>query len=181
VAVNRAAQAHYLLIKALEEAAVAARDVEICFEPPERAFAAFQRREIDAWAIWDPWLSSARFGLGARVLRDATGLFNNSAYYLGTRDFAQRQPQLATELLEHVELAARWAERDPAGAVERVAPGLGFSSRALLASLQRELRTMPLSTELIASQQHIADTLLQLQLIPRAVRVSEAQWRLEPG
>jgi aliphatic sulfonates family ABC transporter substrate-binding protein len=176
VAVNRAAQAHYLLIKALEEAGVASSDVDVQFLAPERALQAFQTQAIDAWAIWDPWLSSARLDFGARVLRDATGLLHNSSYYLGRRDFAERQPELLTELLEHVELAARWVERDPCHAADRIAPGLGLSSQALLASFERELGTTPLSTEQIAAQQDIADTLLRLQWIPRPVLVSEAQW-----
>ncbi|HKU40466.1 MAG TPA: aliphatic sulfonate ABC transporter substrate-binding protein, partial [Polyangiales bacterium] len=156
VAVNRAAQAHYLLLKALEEAGVASDEVDIRFEPPERALAQFQRGEIDAWAIWDPWLSSARLDFGARVLRDASGLMLNSAYYLARREFAERHPELIGELLRHIGVAAQWIKRDPRRAADMIAPGLGLSSRALMASLERELCTLPLSAELIAAQQDIA-------------------------
>jgi aliphatic sulfonates family ABC transporter substrate-binding protein len=176
VAVNRAAQAHYLLVTALEEAGVDRREVEICFAPPEQALRAFRAGEIDAWAIWDPWLSSARLDFGGRVLRDASGLMKNSAYYLARRDVAEGNPELVTELLTHIQLAALWAQRDPAAAAARVAPGLGISPRALIASLERELHTMPVSAELIAAQQDIADTLLRMDLIPRAVSVADAQW-----
>jgi aliphatic sulfonates family ABC transporter substrate-binding protein len=178
VAVNRAAQAHYLLLKALEEAGVDRSEVEICFEPPERALAAFCSGEVDAWGIWDPWLSSARLDFGARVLRDATGLSTNSVYYLARRDFVERQPELIIELLRHVQVAVQWVKRDPIRAADMIAPGLGLSSRALMASLERELRTLPLSAELIAAQQDIADTLLRLNLIARPVSVAAAQWPL---
>jgi aliphatic sulfonates family ABC transporter substrate-binding protein len=178
VAVNRAAQAHYLLLKALEEAGVDHEDVEIRFEQPDRALRAFQLGEIDAWGIWDPWLSSARLDFGARVLRDATGLMKNSAFYLARRDFAEQQPELIVELLRHVQVAAQWVKRDPIRAADMIAPELGLSARALMASLERELRTAPLSTELIEAQQVIADTLLRLQLITRPISVAEAQWHL---
>jgi sulfonate transport system substrate-binding protein len=178
VAVNRAAQAHYLLLMALEEAGVDREDVEICFEPPERALRSFQLGEIDAWGIWDPWLSSARLDFGARVLRDATGLMKNSAFYLARREFAEQNPELIVELLRHVQVAAQWVKRDPIRAADMIAPELGLSSRALMASLERELRTLPLSAELIAAQQDIADTLLRLQLITRPVSVAAAQWHL---
>jgi aliphatic sulfonates family ABC transporter substrate-binding protein len=180
VAVNRAAQAHYLLLKALEEAGVSRADVAITFMPPSAALQAFRTGEIDAWGIWDPWLSSARLDFGARVLRDSTGLLNNSAYYLAQRDFAQQQPDLLSELLRHTQVAAQWASSDPERAADLIAPGLGFSSRAIMASLERELRTIPVSPELVAAQQAIADTLLRLQLIPRAVSVADAQWPLAP-
>ena len=179
IAVNRAAQAHYLLLKALDEAAVDVSEVEICFEPPERALRAFQAGAIDAWAIWDPWLSSARLDFGARVLRDATGLLNNSAYYVARREFAERSSDLVTELLTQLQMAAHWAKKDPSRAADLLAPGLGFSSRALMASLQRELCPVPVSADLITAQQDVADTLLRMQLIPRAVSVMDAQWRLK--
>jgi aliphatic sulfonates family ABC transporter substrate-binding protein len=181
VAVNRAAQAHYLLLRALDEAGVAPNEVEICFEPPERAMASFQNGEVDAWAIWDPWLSSATLDFRARVLRDSTGLLKNSAYHVARRDFAERHPELIAELLTHLQLAAKWVKTDPELVGALLAPGLGFSSRALVASLERELTTSPLSPELIAAQQDIADTLLRLELIPHAVTVADAQWSAGPG
>src|SRR6478736_5537183 len=180
VAVNRAAQAHYLLLKALDEANVDVGELEICFEPPERALRAFQAGAIDAWAIWDPWLSSARLDFGARVLRDASGLLNNSAYYVARRDFAERSNDLVEELLTQLQMAAHWAKKEPSRAADLLAPGLGFSSRALIASLDRDLRPVQVSSELIDAQQDVADTLLRMQLIPRAVSVTDAQWRLRP-
>lgn len=178
VAVNRAAQAHYLLLRALEEAGVSPADVDICFEPPERAFGAFQKHEIDAWAIWDPWLSSARLDFRARVLRDSTGLTTSSTYHVARRDFADRHPELIGELLRHLQIAGQWVKADPERAGALLAPSLGLSSRALVASLERELTTSPLSPELIAAQQDIADTLLRLQMITRPVSVADAQWKL---
>ena len=179
VAVNRAAQAHYLLMLALEEAGVEPRELQICFEPPERALRSFQTGAVDAWAIWDPWLSSARLDFGARVLRDATGLLRNSAYYVARRDFAERHSDVVEELLTQLKVAAQWVKKDPQRAAELMAPEFGLSSRALMASLERELRTMPVTGELISAQQHIADTLFRLQLIPRAVSVADARWQLK--
>jgi len=178
IAVNRASQAHYLLLKALAEAAVDVNDVEICFEPPERALRSFQSGAVDAWSIWDPWLSSARLDFGARVLRDAQGLLNNSAYYVARREFAERSADTITELMTQLQMAAHWAKKDPSRAADLLAPGLGFSSRALVASLERELRPIPINPELVRAQQDVADTLLELHLIPRAVSVADAQWHL---
>jgi aliphatic sulfonates family ABC transporter substrate-binding protein len=176
VAVHRAAQAHYLLMLALEEAGLGLSDIELCFEPPTSALAAFQSGAIDAWAIWDPWLSSARLDLGARVLRDTSGLFDSSVYYLAREQFAQTDPDLVAELRTQLHVAARWVESDPRRATSLVAPGLGFSPRALAASLDRELCSAGITPGQIASQQRIADQCLRLRLIPRPVSVAAAQW-----
>jgi aliphatic sulfonates family ABC transporter substrate-binding protein len=178
VAVNWAAQAHYLLMLALEEAGVDPLEVEIHFEPPERALRSFQAGSVDAWAIWDPWLSDARLELGARVLRDATGLLKNSAYYVARREFAERQPEILAQLRAELQTVAAWAQHEPARAANLVAPGFGVSARALAASFDRELRSVGVTREHVAAQQHIADTLLRLQLIPRAISVADAEWQL---
>jgi len=176
VAVNRAAQAHYLLMLALEEAGLGREDIELCFEPPVRALAAFQSGAIDAWAIWDPWLSSARIDLGARVLRDTSGLFDSSVYYLSREQFARAHPDLVAELRTQLHVAARWVESDPGRAADLLAPGLGFSSRAIAASLDRELGSVGISQGQIVEQQRIADQCVRLRLIPRPVSVAAAQW-----
>jgi aliphatic sulfonates family ABC transporter substrate-binding protein len=176
VAVNRAAQAHYLLMLALEEAGLSPGDIELCFETPANALARFKNGELDAWAIWDPWLSSARLDLGARVLRDTSGLFDSSVYYLARQQLVETGDDLVTELRTQLSAAARWIESDPGRAAHLVAPGLGFSARALAASLDRELGGNGVTREQIAAQQRIADQLLRMRLIARPVSVVDAQW-----
>jgi aliphatic sulfonates family ABC transporter substrate-binding protein len=177
VAVNRAAQAHYLLMLALEEAGLGRGDIELSFEPPERALAAFQSGELDAWAVWDPWLSSARLDLGARVLRDTTGLFDSSIYYLARRELAEEHPDLVRELCAQLRTAARWVQSDRGRVAHLAAPGLGVSPRALAASLDRELSaSFGVTPAQLQSQQRIADQCVRLELIRRPVSVADAQW-----
>jgi sulfonate transport system substrate-binding protein len=176
IAVNRGAQAHYLLMCALEEAGLNRDALEVRYEPPERALAAFRGGALDAWAIWDPFLSSARLELGARVLRDATGLASNATYYVARRAYARKNAELLQALCDALGFAARWARGDERAAAAHVAPALGFSERALLASWQRELEPVPVDAELLAAQQRVADTLYRFSLIPRPVRVDEAAW-----
>jgi sulfonate transport system substrate-binding protein len=179
IAVNRAAQAHYLLLRALEEANVDPSEIEIFFAPPERALQAFSSGAVDAWSIWDPWLANARLELGARTLRDSKGLMDNSVYYVARRGVVERQPELIELLVEQLELTARWAKEDPAGAAKLVAADLGFSPAALLASLDRELCLKPVTSLQLEAQQGVADMLWRLQLIPRAVSVADARWDMK--
>lgn len=177
VVVHRASQAHFLLMLALEEAGLEARDIELIFEPPARALSAFQKGAVDAWSVWDPWLSSVRLDLGARVLRDTAGLFESSVFYLGRQRFAETYPDLIEALREQLYVTARWIESDPGRVTHLVAPGLGMSPRALAASLDRELCGDGIVTPgQVAAQQRVADQCLRLRLIPRPVSVAAAQW-----
>jgi aliphatic sulfonates family ABC transporter substrate-binding protein len=178
IGLHRGSNVHLLVIRALEEAEVAYDDVTLTFLTPEAGRAAFERREIDAFAIWDPMLSSVRYDLGARVLRNGAGLAKNVAYYVARRQFADDYPGVVTEFLSHVALASAWAKDNAAAVADLLAPELGVPRGVLaLAFRSGGGRPVPLSTELLLGQQQIADTLHRMQLIPRAIRVAEAQWQ----
>jgi sulfonate transport system substrate-binding protein len=177
IALHRGSNVHYLVIRALEEASVDYDDVELVFLSPEDARAAFERREVDAWAIWDPMLSSVRYDLGARVLRNGSGLAKNVAYYVARRQFAETYPNVAGEFLSHVALAAGWAKDNAAAVADLLAPELGVPRGVLALAFRNGSSPVPLSSELLLGQQQIADTLHRMQLIPRAIRVAEAQWQ----
>jgi aliphatic sulfonates family ABC transporter substrate-binding protein len=177
IALQRGANVHYLVIRALEEAGVPYDEVELCFLEPEPARSAFERGAVDAWAIWDPMLSSVRYDLGARVLRDGAGLAKNVAYYVARRQFAEAHPSVIAEFLSHVALAGAWAKDNAAAVADLLAPELGVPRGVLALAFLDGSNPIPLSSELWLGQQQIADTLHRLQLIPRAIRVAEAQWQ----
>jgi len=177
VALKRGSNAHYLLIRALEEAGVDYRDVRLTFEVPEKAKQRFESGQVDAWVIWDPLLSSIQDTTRARVLRDGRGLTLNTAYYLANRDFAEQRPELVDELLVHAVKAVEWAKSNTALVSELVSAQLNISSRAIDSWLKRHPSTGPLTSELVSSQQEIADTLYRLRLLPRRVEVAEVEWR----
>jgi sulfonate transport system substrate-binding protein len=161
----------------LEEAGLSLNDVRLSFAVPEKAKAAFESRHVDAWGIWDPLLSSIQDTGRARVLRDGRGLTLNTAYYLANRDFAHNHAEVVDELLVHAVKAVDWAKSNTALVAELVSAQLNISSRAIASWLKRHPSTRPLTPELLASQQEIADTLYRLQLLPSPVEVAEIEWR----
>jgi aliphatic sulfonates family ABC transporter substrate-binding protein len=177
IALERGSNVHYLVIRALEEAGVGYDDVRLEFLAPDTARAAFEQRRVDAWAIWDPMLASARHELGARVLRDAAGLADNVAYYVARREFAERHPNIAGEFLTQIGRASSWARDNAAAVAELLAPELGLPRGMLALTLRSGSHPAPVSRELLVGQQQIADTLHRMQLIPHPIRVAEAQWQ----
>jgi aliphatic sulfonates family ABC transporter substrate-binding protein len=177
IGLHRGSNVHYLVIRALEEAGLGYDDVTLTFGSPELMQSAFERRELDAWAIWDPLLSSVRYELGARVLRNGAGLAKNIAYYLARRQFAEAFPEVAAEFLSHVALAGAWAKDHAAAVADLLAPELNVPKGVLALSLRHGTSPVALSSELVLGQQQIADTLHRMRLIPRAISVAEAQWR----
>jgi sulfonate transport system substrate-binding protein len=160
----------------LEEARIGYQDLQLWFASPEEAKLAFERREVDAWAIWDPVLSAVRYELGARVLRSAAGLAKNVAYYIGRRPFTEQHPEIVSEFLAQVARAGKWARDNAAAVAELLAPELSLPRGVLALAFRTGTSPVPVNPELVRGQQQIADTLHRMQLIPRPVRIAESDW-----
>jgi sulfonate transport system substrate-binding protein len=175
VALNKGSNVHYLLVKALEKAGLKYADVQPVFLPPADARAAFERGAVDAWVIWDPFLSAAERQIGARVLANGKGLVDNHLFYLAERGYAERHPQVLATLFEDLNERARWISANTRQAAELIAPVQGLDVDIVLSSLKRyPLGVVPVSAEVAARQQKVADVFHELKLIPQAIKVADA-------
>jgi sulfonate transport system substrate-binding protein len=177
VAVTNGSSAHYLLIRALAEDGFAPDDVDSAFLPPAAAGAAFARGEVDAWAIWDPFLAATEEATQARVLRDGSGLVSNRQFYVASRSFVDQDPDLAHDVLADFDAADRWAAAHRDEMAQLLSPRTGISVEALKVALGRlAYGVQPIDEDVIAEQQRIADTFYALGRIPRRIAVREAVW-----
>lgn len=175
VALNKGSNVHYLLLKALEKAGVAYADIQPVFLPPADARAAFERGSVDAWAIWDPFLAAAEKQLGARVLADGKGLVANYQFYLASRTYAEKNPEILRIVLDEVAKVDDWGRSNPdeVATILAAQTGLGKDVVALAAS-RYAYGVKPVSVDVIASQQRVADAFSSLKLIPKPIVVKDA-------
>ncbi len=174
VAVGKGSNAHYLLVKALEKAGLKYEEITTAFLAPADARAAFESGAVDAWSIWDPYQSAAEATLQARTLTDATGLAPNTQYYLSSQKFSETEPKVLDVLLESLREIDTWAKTDPRAVAEQLSPAVGLPVPILEVALKRQSYGIkPIDAQVLAEQQKVADTLFQLKLIPKEVRVSD--------
>ncbi|MDF3066244.1 MAG: sigma-54-dependent transcriptional regulator [Polyangiaceae bacterium] len=149
IALNRGANVHYLLIRALEEAGLQYEDVEVVYLTPAEARLAFEQGHVDAWAIWAPLLHELLATGGGRVLRDASGLTDNTVLYIGSETLVQAQPELV---------------------------GLFFGQLTAVAATCAPHRfPRRVDDSLLAEQQAVADTFHRYNLLGRAVRIRDSR------
>jgi sulfonate transport system substrate-binding protein len=175
VVLNKGSNVHYLLVKLLEDAGLAYGDIEVKFLPPADARAAFEKGAVDAWVIWDPFLAAAQTATGAKLLADGTDLVSNHEFYLATRAFAEKYPDVIDTLLEEADTIDEWAKNNPKALAEKLSPQLGIDVESLeLAAGRRGYGVQQIDDELIEAQQQIADTFHALELIPEAIDIHDA-------
>ncbi len=179
VALNKGSNVHYLLVKALQSAGLAYEDVETVFLPPADARAAFETKAVDAWAIWDPFLASAEAALGAKVLTNAEGLAPNYQFYLGDRSFLEANADAAKALVAAIAEVGTWVTANPDAAAAELSPSTGIPEDVLKAAISRQsFGVAPITDQVIADQQAVADTFLKLGLLPNAITVADAVVKL---
>jgi sulfonate transport system substrate-binding protein len=177
VAFTKGSSAHNVVIAALEKARLTYADITPTYLSPADAGAAFARDSVDAWAVWDPFFAIAEKSQGARVLVNATDVIKTFSFYLANRDFAARYPKSLNEALSGLAEAASWAENNRQEVAKALAAVTGVSLEAqIIAANRASFPFGPVTPEIIASQQAIADRFHKLGLIPRPIVVREAVW-----
>ena len=176
VALNKGSNVHYLLVRQLEKNGLKLSDIQPVYLAPADGRAAFESKNVDAWVIWDPFQAAAEKATSARVLADGTpGVVSNYQYYLGERGFVTRNPKVIEVLFEDSVAQGIWLKKNLRQAAELIAPLQGLPVDVVELALRRyEFNVKPITPEVAADQQKIADTFFQLKLIPKAIRVSDA-------
>jgi sulfonate transport system substrate-binding protein len=175
IALNKGSNVHYLLVRALEKAGLKYIDVDVVHLPPADGRAAFEKGAIDAWVIWEPYRTTAEMSSGARTLADGTGLVSNHDFYFVAKPFAAAHPKVIDVVLGAARDVYAEAAKDIPGTAKTFSALAGFPASVLEVMLSRKsLEVLPISNQVIAEQQKIADTFKALGLIPAAINVSDA-------
>ncbi len=129
---------------------------------------------MDAWSIWDPYQSAAQTALETKTLTDATGLVPNTQFYLSSQKFVETEPKVLDVILEELRGVDAWAKTDIHVVAELLSPAVGLPVPVIETALKRQSYGIkPIDDQVLVDQQKLADTLFQLKLIPKEVRVSE--------
>jgi sulfonate transport system substrate-binding protein len=181
IALQKGSSAHYLLVRAVEKAGLKWEDIQPIYLAPADARAAFERKSVDAWAIWDPFYAAVELAIKPRVLATGRELSSNNSFYLASRSFVTRHAQALAVLLEELTRADAIAQNQRKEAIKLVSDFSGLDAGIVSLFIQRRpvSPVSPLSAATVADQQRVADAFFKLGLIPRPVKVAEIVWRPE--
>lgn len=175
VAVAKGSNAFNFLYRGLDKAGLKASDLEIIQLQPNEAQPAFETGGVDAWATWDPYITTNVLSGKAKVLTDGEALGVLSPSFLIARTkLAEEHPELITTFLKVYEQARVWENAHLDEAIKTYAEQFQVDAAVIKALRDRVTPiNLPISDEVIASQQATADFQLKEKTIRKQIDVSK--------
>lgn len=181
VGFGKGSSAHNTIVAALEKAGLTYSDITPAFLGPADAVAAFASGNIDAWSIWDPYLSLAE-DKKARVIAFSKDVQESNSFFLANKEFTAAHPGIVTLFNDTFAQEGKWANANRAEVAAKLHEATGVDKTVTTRAVERSSYTLqPVTDRIISTQQETADRFFKLGLIPKAVNVKEIVWKWTPG
>jgi sulfonate transport system substrate-binding protein len=178
VGFTKGSSAHNIVVQALEKAGLGYGDITPVYLAPPDAGPAFANGSIDAWSIWDPYFAIGETKQGGRILVNASDITKSNSFYIANRDFAKNHGAMLRQIIDVTTATAKWAEahRDEVAKSLSAVTGIPLDIQTVAAN-RSAFAVGPITDDIIATQQGVADRFFKLGLIPRPVVVRDAVWK----
>jgi len=177
VGVGKGSSAHNFLVGALQKVGLGWQDITPVYLAPADARAAFAGGSLDAWSIWDPYYAIAELEEGARVLATSADVEPQNSFFLASKAFAAAHPAALRSLVGALGKVGAWADAHHTDVAQLFADETGISLAAEQRAVDRAtFRIGPLTEEIAAQQQKIADRFAALGLIPAPIAIRDIVW-----
>ena len=112
VAVTRGTDPHIFLLRALHQAGLSEKDIQmVALQHPEGRIA-LEKGDVDAWAGLDPMMAQTEIQQGSRLFYRNVN-FNSYGVLDVREEFAQQHPEYVKRVLAAYEKARLWAIQNP--------------------------------------------------------------------
>ena len=178
VGFTKGSSAHNVVIQTLEKAGLTYNDITPVYLTPPDAGPAFANGGIDAWAIWDPYFAIAETKQNGRILINTSDVTKTNAFYIANRDFANKHGALLQQIVDVTTSSAKWAEAHPDEVAKSLAAVTGVPLDIQTIAARRACFSVgPVTDDVVATQQGVADRFFKLGLIPKQIAIRDIVWR----
>jgi sulfonate transport system substrate-binding protein len=180
LAFKRGSSAHNFAVKALRSAGLTLADVvELDLGPPDAA-PAFANGQVDAWVIWDPYFAITEQDPDTRVLVTTEGIVDAWGFFQANGSFAKANPFVVADVIDELAKVGAESQARLDETVREVSAITGVPEpiqRIVLTRKGADLgQILPISDEILAYQQALADEFFDLKIIPRKLTISDIVW-----
>jgi sulfonate transport system substrate-binding protein len=177
VGFTKGSSAHNVIVQTLEKAGLTYADITPVYLTPPDAGPAFANGSIDAWSIWDPYFAIGEIKQNGRILVNAAEITKTNSFYIANRDFAKNHGPVLQQIIDVTSSTAKWAEthRDEVAKALSAVTNIPLDIQ-IVAANRSSFAVGPITDDIIATQQGVADRFFKLGLIAKQVVVRAAVW-----
>lgn len=175
IAISKGSSAHGYVLNLLRRIGLTQQDVKLTYLVPADALAAFSSGRVDAWVVWQPFVSQA-VADGAKVLAggppDEAGNSFEIASAKAVDDPVRRRA--LSDFVVRLQRAYAWAAGHPdewAAAWSKESQLPETTTRPAVKAVAADIE--PVTDDVIAAQQKLADLLAEEKVIPGKVTFSD--------
>ncbi|OKO73802.1 ABC transporter substrate-binding protein [Bradyrhizobium sp. NAS80.1] len=178
VGFTKGSSAHNIVVQTLEKAGLTYADITPVYLTPPDAGPAFANGSIEAWAIWDPYFAIGETKQSGRILVNAHEITKTNSFYIANRDFAKDHGAILQQIIDVTTATAAWAEqhRDEVAKSLAAVTGIPLDIQTIAAN-RSSYRVGPVTDDIVATQQGVADRFYKLGLIPKPIAIRDIVWR----
>jgi sulfonate transport system substrate-binding protein len=178
VGFTKGSSAHNIVVQTLEKAGLTYGDITPVYLTPPDAGPAFANGSIDAWAIWDPYFAIGETKQNGRILVNAHEITKTNSFFIANRDFARSHGPVLQQVIDVLASTAKWAEahRDEVAKSLSAVTGIPVDIQTIAAN-RAAFRIGPVTDDIVATQQGVADRFFKLGLIPKQITIRDIVWR----
>jgi sulfonate transport system substrate-binding protein len=175
---TKGSSAHNVVVQTLEKAGLTYNDITPVYLTPPDAGPAFANGSIDAWAIWDPYFAIGETKQNGRILVNAYEITKTNSFFIANRDFSKNHGPVLQQINDVIASTAAWAEahRDDVAKSLSAVTGIPLDIQTIAAN-RAAFKIGPVTDDVVATQQGVADRFFKLGLIPREIAIRDIVWR----
>ena len=190
VGVTRGSTSYYGLIAALRSKGISRNDVKLLILDPPGQLAALQNKNIDAAAVWQPWIEKMKTDVGARLIgmEGDYGVYTAVAVIAVREQFLKENPEAVKRYLTAMVMAYDHIKKNgPAVTIKAVAEAMNVSESVAATIYKQTIPDDPRlwirsdyqfsmlkSGKYLKQLQDMADLLHEDQILKSKVDVSSA-------
>jgi sulfonate transport system substrate-binding protein len=175
VAVAKGSAAHYVLLEALRRSALTIADIQPVFLSPSDAQAAFSQGAVDAWAVWDPFVTN-NVRSGARRLTDPKDLAEPLGFQVTSDRVLQDPRKVAAigDFIHRLRVSRNWANEHRDVWSARYAALTKLPPDVARETMEHYTpRYAPIDASVTSAEQKLADAFTDAHVLPSKLDVSK--------
>jgi sulfonate transport system substrate-binding protein len=176
IAYGSGSSANYNLLTVLGKAGLSTKNVNLVSLQPSQALAAFTSGAVDAWDIWPPYVQQVVAQDGARILASGPQYGSPYSFQVAAKS-AVSDPAKSAAIKSYLTILNRayvWGAQHPQAWATAWAAAAGLPADIMLQAAKVSATTpVPLTDDIVKSEQNLVDQFFAAGLIPNKVDISQ--------